>query len=639
MTAPTAQSISTEFFSTVLSRSNPFNDQRVSATGTQAVDVASIHDREFRTLVDLAARACSQNEAVGAVVWGESGSGKSNLLRRLHDWSVREDTAIVVNFLELQASPDRLLRSVLNAVLSTLTRGLSPPWHRTLLYQLLQGLIRPAVYGERKLLPLKELKRVYRTQIAGLIGAAGETAATRAAIVLLERFLIAALAEKAKRPEAAAAVVALRRLSGDSLDEEEAKLLGLRASDVASPFDSSDSVRVLALLTQVAQASGKPVIICFDQIHTLTRQQVIDIACLIHTLNDHVRNTLLVLSEVQAELRGLYDIKTFSQATWDRMTANQIEMPRLTVAQGRQILVARLHEFHKTHRSNSEVIKLIEADTLFPLGQSWFEQRSADLVDLRPRHMLRIARLRWDELQFAIASAPNAREAVAHWSSTPDVNPPAPPKSRIPRLSIEDSIDAVVEKAFATKSVRHLAAPHGLPPNADNLCTLTESLLSSSGAGMVVAKGGSGSPYDLFVHVPNAAGAEVTFGIAFVATGSANSVTSTLGNLANDTQPPHRVLLVTDQRLPLAFGKAAKALGRNHYKTLKAMPNFEHLELRFKDYADLETLESTSRMAADLEIDMPDGKSRPLTRDEILAAYRRAKRFHQHPLLGKFFRH
>jgi hypothetical protein len=634
-TAPAAKPSSVDTFLTTLSTNNPFNDQRVSTTGVQAVDVTSIHDREFRILVSLGRRACDQNEAVGAVVWGESGSGKSNLLRRLHDSAARNGDAIVVNFLELQASPERLHRSVLNALVSLLTNGLRPPWHQTPLYTLLQGLIRPAVPGAKKL-PLKDLQSLFRKRIESLVETAGTTAVTRAAVSLFEKFLIAALAEKDKRREAHAAEPAVRRLSGDALDEDEAKLVGLRPTDVSAPLDSADSVRVLALIAQIAQTNGKPVILCFDQIHTLTRQQVIDIAGLLHTINDHVRNVLLVLSEVQYEMDRLKEAMTISQATWDRITANKIDMPRLPVEQGRQILEARLTEFLKPYRSEPEVNKRVDFDALFPLGETWFQKRSAELVDVRPRHLLRIARTRWEEIQADLGKAANTREWLSDWPPNTELIPPTPPPP-CPDFSPDRLIDGQVEKAITTKLSRHRASPNGLPPNADNVCGLTESLLAVGGVGLVVARAGSDSPYDLQVRIPQTNGAETTIGIAFVATGSATSVTGTLRNLAADAKPPDRVLLVTDERLPLAFGKAANAKGRTHYDALKSVANFEHVELRFEDYAALETLESIARMSADLEIDTPDGKSRPLKRDEVIASYRRGKRFESHPLLGRFF--
>jgi hypothetical protein len=249
MTAPATPTHATDTrprpvdtFLTALARGNPFSHHRVTATGAQPVDVPSIHEAEFRSLIALAGRAFDQNEAVGAVVWGESGAGKSNLLRRLGEWA-GGGRAVLVNFLELQASPDRLHRAVLNAVVSTLTNGLTPPWHRTPLYALLEELIRPALPVGKKKLSQVELDSAFRKQMAGPAAEAGSAPVVRATVELLHRLLTAALLEKSRRGDGANAAAAGRRLSGDGLDEDEAKAVGLRPADVANPLDAAVAPR------------------------------------------------------------------------------------------------------------------------------------------------------------------------------------------------------------------------------------------------------------------------------------------------------------------------------------------------------------------------------------------------------------
>ncbi|MCE9564505.1 MAG: ATP-binding protein [Planctomycetes bacterium] len=631
-TAPTATSTGkksrpVDAFLTALARSNPFSHHRVTATGAQPIDVPSIHDAEFRTLISLAERVCDQDEAVGVVVWGESGSGKSNLLRRLAEWAA-DGRAVSVNFLELQAAPDRLHRAVLTAVVSALTNGFAPPWHRTPLYLLLEGLIRPALpVGKQKLSPA-DLGRVFRDQMTGPVAAAGATPVVRSTVELLLRFLTAALAEKSRRADGSPADAIMRRLSGDALDEEEAKAVGARGADAVNPLDAADSTRVLALLAQVARLNRRPLILCFDQINSLPRQQIADVSRLLHELNDRLRNTLLVLSEVRIELVNLTETGVISQATWDRLAANKVEMPRLTVPEGRRILEARLEQFLTHFEGEEEVKRHYTEDPLFPLGEAWFANRFSASVDVRPRRMIDAARERWDELQKSLDAAPDKGKWLEHWPNFSRVD--------LPVKTSEQLIDEQVEKAIGGRVARHAAAPNGLPPNADNLCGLVESLLAAGGFGLAVGRPKRGSPYDLLVRSPKSGGGETTAGLVFLATGSSNSITSALGRLAGDAKRPDRVILVTDQRLPLAFGRAAKAQGRNHYAALEATAGFEHAELPFAEYAALEVLDTVGRQESDLEISPPGGTSRPLKRDEVIASYRRTGRFTKHPLLGRF---
>lgn len=625
--ATTARPRPVDAFLTAFARGNPFGHHRVTATGAQPVDVPSIHDAEFRGLVALAGRAFDHNEAVGAVVWGESGSGKSNLLRRLGEWAAT-GKAVLVNFLELQATPDRLHRAVLNAVVSALTNGLAPPWHRTPLYLLLEGLVRPAVGGKKSLSPA-ELDAAFRAQMAGPSAVVGALPSARVAADLLRCFLRAALTEKSRQGDGAAAAAAARRLSGDGIDDDEAKAVALRPLDVANPLDPADSAAVLAVLAQVARAGGKPLVLCFDQINNLPRQQIAEVSRLLHDLNDRLRNALLVLSEVQTELMKLTEAGIIPQATWDRLSANKVEVQRLTVRDGRRILEARLEDFLTPFEGAGEVKRHYTEDPLFPLGETWFANRFGQSIDVRPRRVIDAARERWEELQKSLDAAPDKLDWLERWPQIGVTPPPVRP--------VEELTDEQVEKAVGGRTAKHAAAPNALPPNGDNLCGVTESLLAAGGVGLAVERTGSGSAYDLLVKGPGPDGrGEVTTGLVFVTSGNATSVAAALRRLAGDTKRPARVLLVTDARVPLALGKSASAQGRTYFGALKKVAGFEHLELPAPEYAALEALDTVARQAGDLEISPHGEPVRPLKKAEVFASYRRTGRLKSHPLLSRF---
>lgn len=629
MTAPApARPRPGDAFLAALAGGNPFGHHRVTATGAQPVDVPSIHDAEFRDLVALAGRAHGQNEAVGAVVWGESGSGKSNLLRRLGEWGAT-GKAVLVNFLELQAAPDRLQRAVLNAVVGALANGPTPPWHRTPLYALLEGLIRQALPAGKKLKSPAELDELFRRRMAALVAVVGPLPAARQAGELLLTFFKSALAQKTRKGEGATATTAIRRLSGDGLDDDEAKATGLRPLDAANPLDAADSATTLAVLAQVVHAGGQPLVLCFDQINNLPRPQIADVSRLLHDLNDRLRNALLVLSEVQSELMKLTDAAVIPQATWDRLSANKVEVQRVPVAQGRRILEARLEQFLTPFEGEAEVKRHAFADRLFPLGEAWFADRFKNLTDIRPRRMIDAARERWEELQKSLDAASDKAKWLEQWPNFGIIKPPV----RKP----EELIDEQVEKEVGGRVAKHTAKPGDLPPNADNLCGLVESLLAAGGVGLAVERTGTGSAYDLLVKEAGAGGrGEQATGLVFVTSGNAVSVAAALRRPLDDKKRPARVLLVTDARVPLALGKLATAKGRKYYDDLKKLPGFEHLTLPLSEYAALEALDTVARQAADLEISPHGAPARPLKKDEVFASYRRTGRLKAHPLLGRF---
>jgi hypothetical protein len=347
-------------------------------------------------------------------------------------------------------------------------------------------------------------------------------------------------------------------------------------------------------------------------------------------LNDRLRNVLLVLSEVQEELLKLYEARIVTQATWDRLSANKIGLEKLTPPQGRQILQARLEGFLQPFEFVPEVKPLIQRDSLFPLGESWFAERFGQRTEFRPRQLIVVAREQWLELQQSLAGAADKHAWLNRWPNQIGGG------IEQPRKSLEELIDERVEKELADRLDRHKATPHTLPPNADNLCGLVESLLDAGGVGLAVERPKQKSPYDLVVRWPQSDGQpETSIGLVFVSTGNANSVTSTLARLMGDRNPPTRVILVTDKRRELKFGHARKAQGRNHYDLLKKNPAFTHLRLSFEEYATLEALDVVARQASDLEVTTPDGPPRALKRDEVIASYRRRDRLPAHPLLGR----
>ena len=120
---------------------NPFIANRVTEPSPYDVDVPAIHAASFDRLVDLAEQAMSRKPAIGAVLLGGAGVGKSHLLSRLYRWAneVTDDggpRACYVYLHNILADPDRLPRYLLKYVVSRLSEGGHRPLHQTPLYRL-----------------------------------------------------------------------------------------------------------------------------------------------------------------------------------------------------------------------------------------------------------------------------------------------------------------------------------------------------------------------------------------------------------------------------------------------------------------------------------------------------------------------
>src|SRR5439155_14848808 len=66
--------------------SNPFDLNRVVPTSMVREDAEQVHRAQFDQLTALAGQALANRRALGAVLWGEAGIGKSHLLARLQRW-------------------------------------------------------------------------------------------------------------------------------------------------------------------------------------------------------------------------------------------------------------------------------------------------------------------------------------------------------------------------------------------------------------------------------------------------------------------------------------------------------------------------------------------------------------------------
>ena len=141
------------------------------------------------------------------------------------------------------------------------------------------------------------------------------------------------------------------------------------------------------------------------------------------------------------------------------------------------------------------------------------------------------------------------------------------------------------------------------------------------------------------IRRPREGGAELRTGVLCVVTESALSTTRALRNLANDTHPVDRLLLVTDARRPLAFGRQANSKGRSLYDDLQRgeRPCFQHLGLTFDQYLYLDSLRAVARMAhaGDLELELTDGSVRRLTEQDVLDSHHRKDRYLESPLLQR----
>jgi AAA ATPase domain len=636
-----------DFFERVRA-ANPFTDNRVNGPSPADVDVGAIHQAAFERLTTLAREAHDERRGLGVVLWGEAGIGKSHLLARLARWAEDDRQACLVYLHNLQASPENLPRSLLKAVVSILTRGRAAQFHRTRLFYLVAAFAFESVGFDTTTRPTwAQLGRTYDALVDRLSLAEPSRAAVvdRTAYGVLFRFFRSAYQAREGADDGLAGL-AVRWLSGDYLDPAEARRLVLppgpsRDGPVALA-DNQQVKQVLVALTRLTLSRRQPFLLCFDQVDNLDEPQMAALARFVEALIDSSPNLLVVTAGIQASLLRWRTDKVIQDSAWDRLAQFEVLLQRVGAADGRRIVAARLENFLRPFAGLPDVAARRREDPLFPLGEGWYEAALRDRIELRPRDAVSWAREGWRRGQEALRQLGGPEWLARGGRPTVDgegVAPVAPPSE-----AVNETIDRKVAQKVDEHRSRRRAEPHTLPPDADNLAGLVHALLEqcrqvSPAYGIVrverLEQSGPGPrpPYDLALLRRGEDGREVRAGLLFVATDSATSTAGFLRRLVQAEGACERLVLVTDERRPLALG----GRGRQYLEYLRQQTGsgFRHVELAFEQYAELDALQAAVGLArsGDLEVELTPGQARAVGEREVIESHHRQGRYRSAPLL------
>jgi hypothetical protein len=624
-----------DLFGHILS-ANPFTDNRVNGPGPDVADVDDIHRAAFARLTALAREAYTTRRGLGAVLWGEAGVGKSHLLARLGRWADAEGHFPFVYLHNLQASPDGLPRSLLKAVVSTLTLGRVGRFRATPLFRLAAAFAHEACGYGPGVTPWNEIGRAWN-RLVDRECASHAALIDRTAHAVLLRFFSSAYAAT-EGPSDGNAALAVRWLAGDYLDPSEAVRLhlppGPAHDEPVGLADNQQIKQVLIALMRLAQSAHQPFLMCFDQVDNLDEEQMAALARFLEALLDAAPNLLVVTAGVQATLLHWRQARVIQESAWDRLAQFEVRLQRVSAPEAERIVAVRLARFFEPLRGRAA----LPPDRLFPLGETWRAEHLSDKADLRPRDVINWAREGFRREQEALV-----RDGGTTWLATWNRRPGAALPRPLPLPDDEQlAIDRRVARQLAEHKAQRRERPEALPPDADNLAGLVGALLEecrSLGSDYAItaverpaAKAGARPAFDLLLRRRTTAGEERSW-LVFVVTASSVSTAGSLRRLVEAPDPPGRLFLITDKRSPLSLGLK----GEEHRAKLRAgcAGQFRHVELTPADCAELDALQAVVGLArsGDLEVEFPGGKPRPLNAAEVIESLHRQGRYRAAPLL------
>jgi hypothetical protein len=623
----TAKTVTTAEFLHALQCTNPFSKNRVSGAGDFEADVPTIHGNEFEKLIKRVQRVGTGNSSSGLLILGGAGVGKSHLLGRLARWAENKGAATVLFLHNIVASPERLPRYLLRASVSVLA-GLRPEaYGKSELHRLLRRAILSRL---RKRAPSIDVAAKTLDAIVREVDDRGDIAR---ALVAIYRFGREGDGE-VERDRARAAV---QWLSGESLDREAAEALHLAdvEADGAALADDAAVELVFRVLAHLGAIGAHPLVLCVDQVDNLDADKVKALSAFLQVLLDHAEQMLIIISGVKESMLSFHSDGVIPLAAWDRIAQHRLELARIAEGDARALIKARIEQFAKPFETLPKVNVKRRSDELFPLDEAWLKNQLALQAEFRPRDVITWARDRWEQQQDRLEGL-DGTHWMTSWPGTPVGESPRPDGS------LEAAIDAVVAVKLVERMNERVLQPAALPPDADNLATLTASLLQHccgrDGYSIVEVtrfnRGKRIPAYDLVVKERRVKGAAARSGVLFVSSDNAITVTHALQRLIDDPEPPeHRMLVSDEERRPLRLG----AKGKQNLQALNKLGKdaFHHCTLQFADHAALDALHGliASARVGDLEVEYPRGRPRRISEAEAIESLHRQGKFAEQPLL------
>ncbi|MEM7678120.1 MAG: hypothetical protein AAF449_19175, partial [Myxococcota bacterium] len=654
-------------FARRLEAEEPFESDRVGDEGRGfQFDVTQIHQREFSRLCRRISRVGEERSSKGIMLQGDSGVGKSHLLARLTRWSEDgEPGATLVHLYNILVAPDRMPKYLLSAAVGALSGGrVANRYGDCPLYRLWQSAVRHAA----RITPDAPI-RLEHAQLAIRKIADSASVLDRAVRLVLLKVGLNMYYAHTKNPNLDLAVLeaGLVWLAGEALDESTSELLNINDAELETGLrDDQDVVEVFRVLAELSSYSSRPLVLCIDQFDNLSGEQIKSVSRFFHTLLDRVPNIVCMLCGVTANIRPLRSRGIIAVSSWDRVAEEDISLRGLRPELAYEIILCRLQGFHEPFLQLPDINAAVQRNPYFPLSKDYFNELIGDAFSVRPRQVIRWAKVAWwkeverasdlgierwfdahldrdnqEDLLFEDEGPEEYDmkddEADVEDHDVEDITsfetePTVDDRQGFSTSSYERLVDQAVEETRAAAYRNREQRPRSLPASADNIEGLLRYLLrfAPTQDGLDVHHMTDGERgYQLKLHCDRG-----IVGVAFIVEASVRKSTLALGRLAEvPSGGLAELVLVEDIRREIKMTPAAA----RHMRALEARSDFVHVTIDFEDHARLDALASTlgSARSSDIEVQSA-GQTRVLTEAEVFAALVRGEQLRAIPLLWRF---
>ena len=638
----TKKVLASDFFA-VIEGSNPYSVERVCNPDDLPGDVDEIHSQQFKMLCELAEDAYRNRPGIGVMLMGPVGVGKSHLLSRFCRWAA-ESRAIYLYLHNVIASPQSMPRHFLRSIVSLMVEG-RESFRQSPLYRIVQGTIKRITKAKR--LTTAQARAAW-FEACGRFEISSGRLNTLIFEVLYKFFETVSLSPELRGPTRELVDAIVDWLSGESINEEMAKKIGLDPSKCRRDdeglirlADDSDIMQVLLIICEASWSAQRAVVVCLDQFDNLQTEQVRSFSQFLHALIDNSRNLLVVTAGVQQTLVAFHDEQIITESQWDRLASRIIELTQISPVQARQLVLERLKPIQGMIQADTRLKGYLKHHAFFPLSEKDYEQRFGEALQIKPRSVIAWAREAWRRERVSLRELGPDRwlenwidqdEGSSATSTAGNDNPPE-------KESLDSVINKKVDEAINERIAELREHAGSLPPNADNLATLVERLvdLCANRDGYSVKRikriTGDKPAYHLEVEEGIDASTNlVRTAVAMLVTRDGRSARGALNRLLNTREAfDHRVLVTDEDRAPLPMTPVTKEL----YSDLTRLGDdaFRHIKLTFQQYVELDALRSVVDQAEDLIVEDEFGRERSLDSREVIEALHRLDRFRKHPLL------